>query len=124
MTKTKEMIGKPLDWAVSIIEMRRRIAANEYVKAWAQANIIAGVQCDPYSVDWLWAGEIIEREQISVLHRGFGPDNTWFACYGDAGDEETLGYFGPTPLVAAMRAYVAHTLGDEIDIPDSLENTQ
>ena len=30
-------------------------------------------------------------------------------------DEE---YFGPTPLIAAMRCYVASVLGDEVEVPD------
>jgi hypothetical protein len=28
--------------------------------------------------------------------------------------------YGPTPLVAAMRCYVASQLGDEVDVPDEL----
>ena len=31
-----------------------------------------------------------------------------------------VAFHGPTPLVAAMRAYVASKLGDEIDVPDDL----
>ncbi len=27
---------------------------------------------------------------------------------------------GPTPLIAAMRCYVASKLGDEVDIPEEL----
>jgi hypothetical protein len=27
---------------------------------------------------------------------------------------------GPTPLVAAMRCYVASKLGDEVEVPDEL----
>ena len=28
--------------------------------------------------------------------------------------------FGPTPLIAAMRCYVASKLGDEVDVPEGL----
>ena len=28
--------------------------------------------------------------------------------------------FGPTPLIAAMRCFVASKLGDEVDVPDEL----
>jgi hypothetical protein len=31
-------------------------------------------------------------------------------------------YRGPTPLIAAMRCYVASVLGDEVEVPDSLTN--
>jgi hypothetical protein len=27
---------------------------------------------------------------------------------------------GPTPLIAAMRCYVASKMGDEVDVPDEL----
>jgi hypothetical protein len=29
-------------------------------------------------------------------------------------------FFGPTPLFAAMRCYVASKLGDEVDVPEDL----
>jgi len=28
--------------------------------------------------------------------------------------------FGPTPLIAAMRCFVASKLGDEVDVPEEL----
>ena len=31
-----------------------------------------------------------------------------------------LFYEGPTPLIAAMRCYVASKLGDEVDVPEEL----
>jgi hypothetical protein len=30
-------------------------------------------------------------------------------------------YHGPTPLIAAMRCYVASKLGDEVEIPEELK---
>lgn len=30
-------------------------------------------------------------------------------------------YFGPTPLIAAMRCYVASKLGDEVEVPEELK---
>ena len=29
--------------------------------------------------------------------------------------------FGPTPLIAAMRCYVASKLGDEVEVPEELK---
>ena len=29
--------------------------------------------------------------------------------------------YGPTPLIAAMRRYVASKLGDEVDVPEELQ---
>jgi hypothetical protein len=36
------------------------------------------------------------------------------------GSAHTYGY-GPTPLIAAMRCYVASKLGDDIEIPEGLK---
>ena len=67
-----------------------------------------------YSTDWALAGPIIEREKIELNLFGSG----WMATRtdGPAVSEE----IGPTPLVAAMRCYVASKLGDELEIPDEL----
>jgi Protein of unknown function (DUF2591) len=70
--------------------------------------------------DWAQGGPIIERKQINLLHRGFGGDSVWWAAIGDADDEETIGYFGPTSLIAAMRCDVASELGDEVEVPQEL----
>lgn len=69
------------------------------------------------STDWLLAGPIIEREFICVsapMHPSTAP---WFAISDSAGCKSS----GPTPLVAAMRAYVASKLGDEVEIPEELK---
>jgi hypothetical protein len=68
-----------------------------------------------YSTNWAQGGPIIERERISVWARG----NEWAAesfIPNAQGHEQT----GPTPLIAAMRCYVASKLGDEIEIPEEL----
>lgn len=68
-----------------------------------------------YSPSSLWehGGPIIARERIMIapfLQPG-SPGACWRASkeyYGYNGD-------GPTPLIAAMRAYVASKYGDEVD---------
>lgn len=67
------------------------------------------------STNWAQGGPIIEREKISVWARG----NEWAAeafTPNHQGDEQE----GPTPLIAAMRCYVAMKLGDEVSIPEGL----
>lgn len=124
--KTSELTGAALDWAVTIIEMRRMIAEGIYVKAWVQANILGGTHRDPYSDDWVWGGPIIEREKIAVTCSPV----EWMA-YSASGEHEGLPagqrafrwvgkQVGPTPLVAAMRCYVASKLGDEVEVPEGL----
>ncbi len=68
---------------------------------------------DP-STDWAQGGPIIEQEKIELNLFGSG----WMATRidGPAVSEE----IGPTPLVAAMRCYVASEFGDEVDVPDEL----
>ncbi len=73
----------------------------------------------PYSTDWSIGGPIIEREKICLepsaglwnaacnAHYGYGcgmEATPSYACADDA----------PTPLIAAMRAYVAGKFGEEL----------
>ena len=59
------------------------------------------------STNWAQGGPIIEREGIEV--RGKAPN-----CYASYPKYPT--YHGPTPLIAAMRCYVASKLGDEVEV--------
>lgn len=73
------------------------------------------------STDWAQAGPIIEREKISIEYMPGAGDaglDVWIATRieGSSVSEEQ----GPTPLVAAMRCYVASKLGDEVDVPEEL----
>ena len=69
-----------------------------------------------YSRKWETGGPIIERETISTTIDDSG---VWLAFnqYNYAG-EKRLMHAGPTPLIAAMRCYVASKLGDEVDVPN------
>lgn len=95
--KTNELTGAALDWAVA-----KCLHNNLFM--------------EPYSTSWQLGGPIIERERISVWARS----NEWaaesFVC-NQEGHEQT----GPTPLIAAMRCYVASKLGDEVEIPEELK---
>lgn len=74
------------------------------------------------STDWRDGGPIIEREGIS-LHKEVAPD-----LYNEWGDRPPFPITwearcvmskmtGPTPLVAAMRAFVASKLGEKAELP-------
>jgi hypothetical protein len=103
--KTNELTRAALNWAVSMAEN------------WAGADF----EVRPYSTDWAQGGPIIEREIISVSHDTAGQTIEWAAWTpAPIRDEaEAFGY-GPTPLIAAMRCYVASKLGDEVDVPEEL----
>ncbi len=87
---TSELTGAALDWAVAKCE------ENEPLKLGG-----AGLA---YCTDWLSAGPIIEREGIALIP-------SWTA------ERPGFSADGETPLVAAMRCYVASKLGEDVEIP-------
>ena len=105
--KTEELIGPALDWAVAKCE-----------------GVINGDDLDTGfileraytpSTDWAQGGPIIEREELSFFK--LSDDRGWAAGLSD----------GPTPLIAAMRAYVRFVMGEgdeeigyEVEIPEDL----
>jgi hypothetical protein len=99
--KTSELTGAALDWAVQIAE------------GYVQPDPIDFARnCFKPSTDWSQGGPIIEREKIAIDFDG----SVW--CASD--NHKPLANYGPTPLIAAMRCYVASKLGDNIDIPKGL----
>lgn len=112
--KTNELQGAALDWAVAT-------ANGDYPQWDAERGVFYQANGDDmdYSTDWAQGGPIIEREMICiecVFHQAF-----WNA-YTPAPEQPTgeAHAYGDTPLVAAMRCYVASKLGDTIEIPEEL----
>ena len=111
--KTNELTGAALDWAVAKCEE----PVGGY-KAWVHADFIKGIVpagCR-YSTDWLVGGPIIEREMIATSRGGSYAENFWMASRGFSNER----IYGPTPLIAAMRCYVASKLGDEVGVPEGV----
>jgi len=116
--KTSELTGAALDWAVAKCEGAEIVELKH-----GRATFI-----DPsddgalnemfinYSTDWAQGGPIIEREYISVLPWLVGG---WKART-TANDGAEYVCEGPTPLVAAMRCYVASMMGVEVEVPEEL----
>ena len=92
--KTNELTGTALDWAVAKCE------GYFDFDSWTP------------STDWSQGGLIIEREKINISMSATAP---WMAWFYDGLDMLDL-TDGETPLIAAMRCYVASKLGDEIDM--------
>jgi hypothetical protein len=70
------------------------------------------------STSWAHGGPIIEREWINVAKHESGAywqaaSERWMLDDGHPSE-------GPTPLIAAMRCFVASKLGDDIEIPEEL----
>ena len=68
------------------------------------------------STAWDHGGPIIERELISVRWGSANAAEGWFATLPEQSDD-FQDNTGGTPLIAAMRAYVASKLGDEVELP-------
>lgn len=86
---------------------------------WSTATLflVTGKKPPAYSTDWAQGGSIIEREGISTW---VFDDVTWKAQNPFASGVDQV-FEGPTPLIAAMRCFIASKLGDEVDVPDELK---
>ena len=129
-TKTSELTGPALDWAVAKCE---GIPVTLWCKRlWLNAveqygHFVDGKESMAFepSTSWAQGGPIIEREKIRIEPWNSG-EIAWAATAYDGiafdqdGDMVEKRTWAPTPLIAAMRCYVASKLGDEIDIPEEL----
>jgi hypothetical protein len=125
--KTSELTGAALDWAVAKADGKApKIDCTSFRDAfiyrvylgWSYAYHSSGsiVEYKP-STAWAEGGPIIEREKIRLDTTWNQEDGNWSARMDTVG-----GWWpGPTPLIAAMRCYVASKLGDNIDIPEELK---
>lgn len=106
--KTSELTGAALDWAVAKCE------------GWSYIALGRLHEIPKFSEWWAQGGPIIEREGISV---SVGHAAKWTAIKRESahpGAKIVWCAGGNNPLIAAMRAYVASKLGDEVEIPEEL----
>lgn len=77
------------------------------------------------STDWSMAGPIIERANMCVNRDNSCLEWEAYLVQEDKkyGGIERVEAYGLTPMIAAMRCFVASRLGDAIDVPDDLLNT-
>ena len=141
--KTADLIGPALDWAVAKALFGKRFVhyrtwletENEYWKdkdcSFAPANeyrILSedfdGVTTgfiEHYSTNWSQGGPIIEREFIhwgmTAIPHGAKP-TIYLAYQYQVGTKPMK---GSTPLISAMRCFVASKMGDEVEIPEELK---
>lgn len=117
--KTADLTGAALDWAVAKCEGRTpTLNMNSHGRVWHGWWLVTGGEYERmpnYSTNWAQGGPIIDREKI-------GP--TWSVLWQQwvvpHPRSAALGLLGPTPLIAAMRCYVASKLGDSVEIPEGL----
>ena len=122
--KTCELIGNALDWAV---------AKAEYGEEYEDISLLDFVLDPQYGMDafepsiiWAQGGPIIERELISVRHDGqwiaeWWADNSGMVKTPAQRFTHNRYMTGATPLIAAMRCYVASKCGESVNVPEGLE---
>lgn len=117
--KTSELNDHVLNWAVAKCEGVESIGILYTAFGEAKLQIKTGMApCEyeervfNYAYDWAQGGPIIAREGISLDYCG---EDGWFSIFDAAHKAQ-----GETPLIAAMRCYVASKLGDEIEVPEVL----
>lgn len=122
--ETSELTGPALDWAVARCEGEVTAFGSDgitfgfklngelkvFAKGWAAS------MCWSPSTDWSQGGPINDRERISVISDFHEIKEGWIA----ESYQGNIQQFGPTPLIAAMRCYVASKMGDAVDVPDEL----
>jgi hypothetical protein len=134
--KTSELTGPALDWAVAkAAGYKPRVYSTQSIRA----ELPTGGVIAPFMPGFRWdqGGPIIEREGIGLLFDSGSACRkpSWFAtpdaqCTQESHEgecfepafmvDESAGLSGPTPLIAAMRCFVASRIGDEVDVPANL----
>lgn len=139
--KTAELEGALLDAAVAKVLGATLHSAERVIWSMLPAGVEFGALPDyersapppeeeEYrpSERWDQGGPIVQRKRIFLFppdprHRDPATDQ-WQAAIGYyldrgelGGDHGAIWAEGPTPLIAAMRAYVASKLGDEVELP-------
>jgi hypothetical protein len=98
------MVGQPAECCLD-----RLVTVEVDMKRW-----------DP-STDWSQGGQLIDLYQVSVV--GIDREHTLFhahAFYDGQTFDTCAKNYGPTRLIAAMRAIVRLKLGDTVDVPADL----
>ena len=121
--KTANLIGPALDWAVAMCK-GKQLDLDDPRDPWLVVDGIADQPLHSYtpSTDWAQGGPLIEYYWVELQNGSNLHPDLWGACMWsdtDAGVPLWEGK-GTTPLIAAMRCFVASRLGDEVDIPEEL----
>jgi hypothetical protein len=112
--KTSELTGAALNWAVA------KCQPDDTLSVYFDEDTGEPLCHDDWpdnqefkpSSDWAQGGPIIEREGINIIQSG-----SWFAEMDADHSGGVIYAEADTPLVAAMRCYVASKFGDEVELP-------
>lgn len=118
MQQVAKMKEKVLDFAVAIslgLEAKVNTVDDVVYVSVKNVNFSNWIPLPKYSSDWSLAGLIIESEKIAIDYR-YNEEEKCIATV----DSWDFYSSGDTPLIAAMRCFVTHRLGQEIPVPDEL----
>ena len=118
--KVGEVSGAALDYLVLTcgeLDADSNITTKQFISMRNQGYFL-------YSTDWEQGGPIIDREKIDLFTEKGTPES-WVASMARYQNGERLvGWrihqYGPTPLIAVMRCYVAYKLGEVVKVPQEL----
>ena len=119
--KVAEATGIVLDWLVAVCKGMPIEDGSVITNLWFidEDLIERPVEWNP-TEDWAQGGPIIEREKIELIPPKDESDPDWMAVWLNSEDAEAGIQNGPTPLIAAMRCFVASKLGETADVPEEL----
>lgn len=131
-TKTSDLTGAALAYTVGVADkriMQNGIGGSIEVRGRTEDGEELPDDWDMWMLwypqaNWSQGGPIIERERIDLFTEK-GTSESWVASiaryqHGKRLVGWRIHQYGPTPLIAAMRCFVANKLGDEVDVPDEL----
>jgi hypothetical protein len=106
---------------------RKTVAYPTYITVENSPNSGGFFRFSP-SDDWAQGGPLIEQEGIELLcnlsaheaSRFSGGVKADWQAFHRSNRRTSARQFAATPLIAAMRYYVASKLGDEVEVPDEL----
>lgn len=96
-------VAKAEDWEVRMQAPPHWSVYDEIMEMWLHGP--------SFSLDWQYGGPIIESKHID-LQKMMYTDIGWYAIVPGEGNK---GKHADTPLIAAMRAYVASKFGEEVN---------
>lgn len=117
--KVSEATGVQLDWLVAVCEDKAWFLDKAYFgKDYRYAVFIDNKKLFSPSTNWAQAGAIIENHKIITdFDRNFDWDQPWRCALSIDPHNK---FEGETPLIAAMRCYVASKFGDEAEMLETL----
>jgi hypothetical protein len=116
-TKTNDLTGPALDWAVAKCE------GDEYTAESGVNGIGMEYEATRYSTDWSQGGPIVDKMIVEGMEVWQGnldlKDNPVVCILEILNGKKYIGQ-GTTLLIAAMRCYVLYKLGEEVEVPSEL----